>query len=85
MIGFVEFASAAYKNFDQMAELIVADVAGTAKGLSEMKKSHHPDLSGGHNYLSTERNANYVDVDTYLKTLRKVKAKVGLSTAKARA
>jgi hypothetical protein len=84
MIGFVEFASAAYKNFDQMAELIVADIAGTAKGLSEMKKSHHPDLSGGHNYLSTERNANYVDVDTYLKTLRKVKAKVGLSAAKAR-
>lgn len=78
MIGFIEFASAAYKNFDLMSELIVADIAGKADGLSEMKTNHRPDLSGGHKYLSTERNANYVDVDTYLKTLRKVKARVGM-------
>lgn len=79
MIGFIEFASAAYKNFDLMSELIVADIAGSATGLAEMKKSHHPDLCGGHNYLSTERNANYVDVDTYLKILSKVKASVGIA------
>ena len=79
MIGFIEFASAAYKNFDLMSELIVADIAGSATGLSAMKKDHYPDLSGGHNYLSTERNANYVDVDTYLKTLSKIKARVGIA------
>lgn len=85
MIGFIEFASAAYKNFALMAELIVADIAGSAKGLGVMKKEHRPDLSGGHNYLGTERNANYVDVDTYLKTLADVKTKVGISTSEAKA
>ncbi|MGY8850048.1 MAG: flavin-containing monooxygenase [Pseudomonadales bacterium] len=79
LIGFIEFASAAYKNFDLMSELIVADIAGTAEGLEEMKQSHHPDLSGGHNYLNTERNANYVDVDSFLKTLSKVKARIGMA------
>ncbi|MEM8497609.1 MAG: NAD(P)-binding domain-containing protein [Pseudomonadota bacterium] len=82
MIGFIEFASAAYANFELMAELIVADAAGSYKELSDMKQNHHPDLSGGHNYLSTERNANYVDVDTYLKTLSNIKTKLGL-TARA--
>lgn len=79
LIGFIEFASAAYKNFDLMSELIVADIAGSVKGLNEMKKHHRPDLSGGHKYLSTERNANYVDVDTYLKTLSKVKTDIGMA------
>jgi hypothetical protein len=36
-------------------------------------------LSGGHNYLNTERNANYVDVDSFLKTLSKVKARIGMA------
>ncbi|MEM7360331.1 MAG: NAD(P)-binding domain-containing protein [Pseudomonadota bacterium] len=79
VLGFIEFASAAYRNFDLMAELIVADIAGAAQGLAEMKQHHSPDLSGGHNYLGTERNANYVDVDTYLKELDKVKTQVGLA------
>jgi hypothetical protein len=80
LIGFIEFASAAYENFDLMSELIVADIAGSAEGLAEMKKTHHPDLSGGHNFLNTERNANYVDVDTFLKTLSKVKARTGIAS-----
>ncbi len=79
MIGFIEFASAAYKNFDLMSELIVADISGAAGELNNMKKNHQPDLSGGHNYLNTERNANYVDVDTYLKTLSQVKSRVGIA------
>jgi cation diffusion facilitator CzcD-associated flavoprotein CzcO len=79
MIGFIEFASAAYKNFDLMSELIVADITGLATGLDEMKKNHHPDLSGGHKYLNTERNANYVDVDTFLKTLSTVKMQTGIT------
>lgn len=76
ILGFIEFASAAYSNFDQMAALIVADAAGKAPKLAKKKRNHRPDLTGGHNYLKTERNANYVDVATYLNTLNKVKKRV---------
>lgn len=79
LIGFIEFSSAAYHNFHLMAELIVADIMGSESGLADMKKTHRPDLSGGHNYLETQRNANYVDVETYLKTLSQVKKDVGLT------
>lgn len=78
ILGFIEFASAAYYNFDAMAELIVADVIGKASGLQAMKQTHFPDLTGGHQYLKTERNANYVDVGTYLETLNEVKQKAGV-------
>jgi hypothetical protein len=76
MLGFIEFASAAYQNFDQMAKLIVADAVGGAQGLQAMKKEHQPDLTGGHRYLKTERNSNYVDVDTYLETLNGILKKL---------
>jgi len=82
VLGFIEFASAAYANFDKMAELIVADaLAGSraSETLAELKKSHHPDLSGGHHYIDSERHANYVDVATYRATLSNVKEKIGLA------
>lgn len=78
VLGFIEFASAAYQNFAKMAELIVADVLKKPTKLAELKKSHRPDLTGGHGYLATKRNANYVDVDTYLKQLKKVKQQIGM-------
>lgn len=81
MLGFIEFASAAYKNFTHMAELIVADVTSAPAKLAELKRSHQPDLTGGHKYLATKRNANYVDTDTYLKVLNAVKKDVGVKTA----
>lgn len=81
VLGFIEFASAAYSNFTEMAELIVADVINAPAKLAEQKISHTPDLTGGHKYLATKRNANYVDVDTYLKVLRGVKKQVGLTAA----
>lgn len=78
VLGFIEFASAAYENFYKMAELIVEDVVNKNSGLGEMKKTHRPDLKGGHHYLKTKRNANYVDTRTYLKTLETVKTKLGI-------
>lgn len=81
VLGFIEFASAAYKNFSAMAELIVADVANENGQLKQMKQNHQPDLRGKAKYLSTERNANYVNVDTYLKVLDEVKQQLGLATA----
>lgn len=81
-LGFIEFASAAYENFTVMAELIVADAMGKVPKLADKKVHHFPDLTGGHHYLSTERNANYVDVDTYLKTLANIKQELGLVTSR---
>jgi len=78
LLGFIEFASAAYENFEKMAELIVLDADSKSDKLAELKKSHRPDLKGGHSYLPTKRNANYVEVDTYLKELKKVKKQLGV-------
>ena len=83
-LGFIEFASAAYENFDKMAELIVADATAspgsvTAGAFRRLKEIHHPDLKGGHHYVDSDRHSNYVDVNTYLKLLDRVKTKVGLS------
>jgi len=78
LLGFIEFASAAYENFEKMAELIVLDADSKSDKLAELKISHRPDLKGGHSYLPTKRNANYVEVDTYLKELKKVKKQLGV-------
>lgn len=79
VLGFIEFASAAYKNFSAMAELIVADVVNNDGALKQMKKAHQPDLRGNGKYLKTERNANYVNVDAYLKVLKQVKKDIGIA------
>lgn len=78
VLGFIEFASAAYSNFDKMAALIVHDVLHQPKKLAKKKRKHRPDLTGGHQYLGTARNANYVDLDTYLKTLAKLKKQLSI-------
>ena len=86
VLGFIEFAAAAYPTFDRMAELIVADATAatgsrTARVFSDLKAHHHPDLKGGHRYVDSERHANYVDLDTYLKVLRKVRRKLAIGSA----
>ncbi len=68
VIGFSEFASAAYDTFDLMARAIVAGIAGgdaAAGHLRHLRRTHRPDLTGGHRYLESERHANYVDADVY--------------------
>lgn len=81
VLGFIEFASAAYANYTEMATLIVEDVVHQNPTLASMKQHHTPDLKGGHHYLATQRNANYVDVETYLKTLNHVKRRIGMKRA----
>ena len=82
-LGLIEFAAAAYPTFDRMAEVIVADAtaapgSGTAETFRHLKANHHPDLKGGRRYIDSNRHANYVELDTYLKILKKVRAKVGI-------
>ncbi len=77
VLGFVEFASAAYADFDAMAELIVADATAAPgsvvqRRFAELKANHHPDLKGKHHYVNSERHANYVEVDTFARTIAEV-------------
>ena len=88
-LGFIEFASAAYDNFDKMAELIVTDAtaaagSATAQAFRHLKGTDRPDLKAGHRYVDSDRHSNYVEVNTYLKLLDKVKTKVGLTESNQR-
>ena len=71
VIGFIEFASAAYSRFDEMAQLAVLDIVAHASGgdllrtWSALKRDDHPDLRGGHHYVDSPRHAAYVDAETY--------------------
>jgi len=70
-LGLIEFAGAAYTRFDEMAQLVVIDIRARETGVHRdemvaLKKSDHPDLTGGVAYIDTPRNANYVENETYV-------------------
>jgi cation diffusion facilitator CzcD-associated flavoprotein CzcO/amino acid transporter len=82
VLGFVEFASAAYQRFDEMAQMLVMDanIRETGVGLAEwtaMKATHRPNLRGGMSYVNSPRHANYVEVATYRRTLGEIRAQFG--------
>ncbi len=73
-IGYAEFADAAYRRFDEMAQMVVLDIRARATGknyseLLELRKSDNPDLAGGHKYIDSPRHTNYIEVDTYINYL----------------
>ena len=73
-IGYAEFADAAYKRFDEMAQMVVIDIRARTSGihypeLLELRKSDDPDLAGGHKYINSPRHTNYIEVETYLNYL----------------
>lgn len=73
-IGYAEFADAAYRRFDDMAQMVLLDIRARATGkfyqdLLELKNSDDPDLAGGHKYIDSPRHTNYIEVDTYLNYL----------------
>ena len=70
VLGFIEFADAAYQRFDEMAQLIVMDIRARETGehrdeLRRLKRADHPDLSGGIAYIDSPRHANYVESHAY--------------------
>lgn len=83
VLGMIEFASAAYGHFDRMAQLVAAawalprddDRWGT---VARMRRTHQPDLRGGHRYVDSPRHANYVDAITYARVLDEVRDAWGL-------
>jgi cation diffusion facilitator CzcD-associated flavoprotein CzcO len=73
-IGYAEFADAAYKRFDEMAQMVVIDIRARATGLNyeelrELRRTDNPDLAGGHKYIESPRHTNYIEVETYLNYL----------------
>jgi len=73
-IGYAEFADAAYKRFDEMAQMVIIDIRARATGINypellELRKSDNPDLAGGHKYIDSPRHTNYIEVETYLNYL----------------
>ena len=84
VLGFVEFADAAYQRFDEMAQLVVLDAFAhhTGVGLEElrqMRATDTPDLRGGHTYVDSARHATYVDVGTYRQVLADVRDRFGFA------
>jgi amino acid transporter len=82
VLGFVEFASAAYQRFDEMAQMLVMDanIRETGEGLGEwtrMKAEDRPNLRGTMNYVNSPRHANYVEVATYRRVLGEIRAQFG--------
>lgn len=73
-IGYAEFADAAYRRFDEMAQMVVIDIRARTTGLHyqellELRRSDNPDLAGGHKYIESPRHTNYIEVETYLNYL----------------
>ena len=78
VIGFAEFAGAAYTRFDEMAQMIIIDIRARETGrfhdeLRTLKATDDPDLSGGVNYVDSDRHAAYVQVDAYIDYLARLR------------
>jgi hypothetical protein len=84
VLGFVEFADAAYQRFDEMAAVVVmnAHAHRTGAGLADwrrLRRSDHPDLTGGHHYVDSPRHAAYVDSPTYQRYLAGLRDRFGFA------
>lgn len=81
VVGFIEFADAAYQRFEEMAQLVAMDLnleGGEKEKFAEMKRTHQPDLRGGATYIDTPRHANYVETHTYQATLGEIREEFGV-------
>ena len=81
IVGFIEFADAAYQRFEEMAQLVAMDLSLKDRELetfTDMKRNHHPDLRGGAEYIDTPRHANYVETHTYQAVLGTIREQFGV-------
>lgn len=82
VLGFIEFASAGYQRFDEIAQMAAMDayIAQSSRGLPAwraMKADHRPNLRGQIAYIDSPRHANYVDADVYRRTLSEIRERFG--------
>jgi hypothetical protein len=80
VVGFVEFASAGYQRFDEMAQMAAMDAyirrsgVGAAEWMA-LKANDRPNLRGTMNYIDSPRHANYVEVSVYRRFLSQLREK----------
>jgi len=82
VVGYIEFASAGYQRFDEMAQMVamdaVLDQSGVGQGVwAGMKAEDQPDLRGASTYVDSPRHANYVDVTVYRRVLSEIRETFG--------
>ncbi|MFG1795755.1 flavin-containing monooxygenase [Nocardia sp. NPDC049149] len=76
VLGFIEFADAAYQRYEEMAQLIAIDLASTGEEkqrFTNLKKEDRPDLRGGARYIDSPRHASYVEAHTYQNALSTIR------------
>ncbi|WP_409497342.1 flavin-containing monooxygenase [Amycolatopsis sp. cmx-11-12] len=82
VVGFIEFADAAYHRFEEMAQLVALDLTlegADKEAFSEMKRSHEPNLRGDMEYLDIPRNANYVETHAYQAVVAEIRHRFGVT------
>lgn len=83
VVGFVEFASAGYQRFDEMAQMAAMDAfirqsgGADAEEWRRLKREDRPNLRGTKNYVDSPRHANYVDVAVYRRILAERRERFG--------
>lgn len=82
VVGFIEFASAGYQRFDEMAQMAAMDAYLRQSGEHyaewvRLKREDHPNLRGTKHYIDSPRHANYVDVEVYRRVLAELREKFG--------
>lgn len=82
-LGYMETDGGAYKLFDEMADLISAYLKAkrhnhaSAEKFARLIQTDRPDLSGGVQYIQSDRHAAYVNKNAYLKYIRKIRDRMG--------
>jgi len=82
VVGYIEFASAGYQRFDEMAQMVAMDAVidqmkSDQGAWTQMKATEHPDLRGASTYVDSPRHANYVDAGVYQRVLSEIRERFG--------
>lgn len=82
VVGYIEFASAGYQRFDEMAQMAAMDAVIEQSGIDldrwqQMKAEDQPNLRGESTYVDSPRHANYVEVNTYRRKLSEIRESFG--------
>lgn len=82
VVGYVEFASAGYQRFDEMAQMAAMDAFIEQSGLGRdewrrLKAEDRPNLRGASTYIDSPRHANYVDVTVFRRILSEMRERFG--------
>ena len=82
VMGFNDFAGATFRRFDEMAQIIIADINATETGvnrewLDNLRAHDKPDVRGGIDYIESRRHTNYIHMETVMKLMAELRRKLG--------